>query len=179
MCYMGGNRFSEDMQVISEVAGQYNAHELEDQIRGLWERADLPPCQAASSWRQEVLLRGRPALHHRRDPPRHRLEQGDQGRSAALSLHERLRGQGPGRLGYAACPSRSRWRRCFGFQDKKDIEAYGVDKFIARCKEFALRQKDDMTAQFKMLGAWLDWDDPYMTLKNEYLEAAWWTLKGA
>ena len=67
----------------------------------------------------------------------------------------------------------------FGFRNKKDIEAYGVDKFIQRCKEFALRQKDDMTAQFKILGAWLDWDDPYMTLKNEYLEAAWWTLKKA
>jgi isoleucyl-tRNA synthetase len=36
-----------------------------------------------------------------------------------------------------------------------------------------------MTAQFKILGAWLDWEDPYMTLKNEYLEAAWWTLKKA
>ncbi len=67
----------------------------------------------------------------------------------------------------------------FGFRNKRDIEAYGVDKFIARCKEFALRQKDDMTAQFKILGAWLDWEDPYMTLKNEYLEAAWWTLKKA
>ncbi|MEI8002817.1 MAG: isoleucine--tRNA ligase, partial [Methanothrix sp.] len=67
----------------------------------------------------------------------------------------------------------------FGFRNKKDIEAYGVDKFIARCKEFALRQKDDMTAQFQILGAWLDWEDPYMTLKNEYLEAAWWTLKKA
>jgi len=67
----------------------------------------------------------------------------------------------------------------FGFRNKRDIEAYGVDKFIQRCKEFALQQMDDMTGQFKILGAWLDWDDPYMTLKNEYLEAAWWALKRA
>ncbi len=40
----------------------------------------------------------------------------------------------------------------FGFRSKKDIETYGVDKFIQRCKEFALRQKDDMTVQFKIPG---------------------------
>ncbi|MBN2487881.1 MAG: isoleucine--tRNA ligase, partial [Methanosarcinaceae archaeon] len=44
-------------------------------------------------------------------------------------------------------------------------------------KEFALTQKDEMTEQFQMLGAWLDWKEPYMTLRDEYLEAAWWALK--
>jgi isoleucyl-tRNA synthetase len=66
-----------------------------------------------------------------------------------------------------------------GFTSKKDIESYGVGNFIEKCKEFALMQKDDMTGQFQMLGAWLDWKDPYMTLKDEYIEAAWWTLKQA
>jgi isoleucyl-tRNA synthetase len=66
-----------------------------------------------------------------------------------------------------------------GFTSKKDIEKYGVGNFIEKCKEFALNQKDDMTEQFRMLGAWLDWKDPYMTLRDEYIEAAWWTLKRA
>ncbi len=66
-----------------------------------------------------------------------------------------------------------------GFTSKKDIETYGVGNFIEKCKEFALTQKDDMTGQFQMLGAWLNWEDPYMTLKDEYIEAAWWTLKQA
>ncbi|WP_406661549.1 isoleucine--tRNA ligase [Methanolobus sp. ZRKC3] len=66
-----------------------------------------------------------------------------------------------------------------GFTSKKDIESYGVGNFIDKCKEFALNQKDDMTGQFQMLGAWLDWKDPYMTLRDEYIEAAWWTLKRA
>lgn len=64
-----------------------------------------------------------------------------------------------------------------GFKSKKDIEAYGVDRFINKCKEFALSHKDMMTHQFKELGVWLNWEDPYMTLKDEYIEAAWWTLK--
>ncbi|MDI6903145.1 MAG: isoleucine--tRNA ligase [Methanocellales archaeon] len=66
-----------------------------------------------------------------------------------------------------------------GFRTKKEIEEYGMNKFIAECKRFALESKDQMTSQFKRLGAWLDWADPYMTITNEYIEAAWWTLKRA
>ncbi|HIH36638.1 MAG TPA: isoleucine--tRNA ligase [Methanocellales archaeon] len=66
-----------------------------------------------------------------------------------------------------------------GFRTKKEIEKYGIDKFIAECKRFALESKDQMTLQFKRLGAWLDWADPYMTLADEYMEAEWWTLKRA
>ncbi len=66
-----------------------------------------------------------------------------------------------------------------GFESKKDIEAYGVGNFIEKCKEFALKQMEDMTDQFQTLGVWLNWKDPYMTLRDEYIEAAWWTLKQA
>ena len=36
-----------------------------------------------------------------------------------------------------------------------------------------------MTEQFQRLGVWMNWEDPYMTLKDNYIEAAWWTLKQA
>ncbi|MFQ6072964.1 MAG: class I tRNA ligase family protein, partial [Methanosarcinales archaeon] len=65
------------------------------------------------------------------------------------------------------------------FKSKKDIEKYGIDKFIEHCKKFALLHKDEMTLQFQNLGIWLNWEDPYMTLRDEYIEAAWWTLKRA
>ncbi|MDY6964363.1 MAG: isoleucine--tRNA ligase [Halobacteriota archaeon] len=66
-----------------------------------------------------------------------------------------------------------------GFSSKKDIEEHGVDNFIEECKRFAIKNKEEMTVQFKMLGAWLDWENPYMTVKPEYIEATWWTLKRA
>jgi isoleucyl-tRNA synthetase len=66
-----------------------------------------------------------------------------------------------------------------GFKSKKDIEKYGVGNFVTKCKEFALLHRDEMTLQFKNLGVWLNWKDPYMTLRDEYIEAAWWTLKQA
>ncbi|MCD6559532.1 MAG: isoleucine--tRNA ligase [Palaeococcus sp.] len=70
--------------------------------------------------------------------------------------------------------------QALGLKIKKDIEeTIGVDSFIKKCKEFALKNLKVMTEQFRMLGVWMDWDDPYMTIKNEYIEAAWWTLRRA
>ncbi|MBC7114332.1 MAG: isoleucine--tRNA ligase [Archaeoglobi archaeon] len=65
------------------------------------------------------------------------------------------------------------------FKSKKEIEEYGVEKFIETCKKFAIEQKDRMTEQFKKLGVWMKWDDPYMTITDDYIEAVWWTLKQA
>ncbi|WP_461864595.1 isoleucine--tRNA ligase [Thermococcus sp.] len=70
--------------------------------------------------------------------------------------------------------------QALGLKIKKDIEEkIGVDEFIKKCKEFALNNLKVMTEQFKMLGVWMDWDSPYMTIKNEYIESAWFTLKRA
>lgn len=70
--------------------------------------------------------------------------------------------------------------QALGLKYKKDIEEkVGVENFIKKCKEFALTNLKIMTEQFKMLGVWMDWDNPYMTIKNEYIESAWFTLKKA
>ncbi len=66
-----------------------------------------------------------------------------------------------------------------GFKQKQDIKNFGMDNFINKCREFALRHKDVMTEQFKSLGVWLDWENPYITITNEYINSAWWTLKRA
>ena len=66
-----------------------------------------------------------------------------------------------------------------GFKSKKDIEMFGVGNFIQECKSFAIEKKGDMTKQFQSLGVWMDWDNPYMTLKDEYIEAAWWVIQKA
>jgi len=65
------------------------------------------------------------------------------------------------------------------FRSKKDIERYGIDKFVDYCINFAIKQKDLMTDQFKELGVWMDWKNPYVSIDPLYIEAAWWTLKKA
>jgi len=65
-------------------------------------------------------------------------------------------------------------------KNKQEIEEeYGIVNFVNKCKEFALKNKDAMTEQFKNLGVWLDWDEPYITIDPKYIESTWWTLKRA
>lgn len=66
-----------------------------------------------------------------------------------------------------------------GFENKKDIEKFGVDKFIKKCKEFATKHIEIMNKQFANLGVWMDWENPYLTLNNRYIEGAWYTFKKA
>lgn len=68
----------------------------------------------------------------------------------------------------------------FNIKSKKDIETkIGTTEFIEKCKEFALKNKEVMENQFKNLGIWLDWENAYMPIKNDYIESGWWSLKKA
>ncbi|WP_042707186.1 isoleucine--tRNA ligase [Methanobrevibacter wolinii] len=67
-----------------------------------------------------------------------------------------------------------------GIKSKQEIESkVGISTFVDKCQEFAFKNKLAMTKQFKSLGVWMDWDNPYMTLDPNYMESAWWTLKRA
>ena len=69
--------------------------------------------------------------------------------------------------------------KTLGITNKKEIEDLGIEKFVNTCRTFAVDLLQKMTKQFQSLGIWLDWERPYMTLRNEFIEAAWWTLKHA
>ncbi|MCX6685883.1 MAG: isoleucine--tRNA ligase [Methanoregula sp.] len=69
--------------------------------------------------------------------------------------------------------------QALGFKSKKDIETFGIQPFIDKCREFAERNKLLMDTQFENLGVWLDFANAYQTVKPEYIEAAWWTLAQA
>jgi len=67
-----------------------------------------------------------------------------------------------------------------GIQNKQEIlQKLGLKKFIEECESFAMEQMWPMIKDFKRMGVWLNWKDPYLTLKTEYIEAAWWALKKA
>ena len=76
-------------------------------------------------------------------------------------------------------PIENKVEKLLGFRAKGDIEKYGVEKFIAECEKFATKYIGVMGDQFKNLGVWMDWDKPYTTLSNEYIEGAWYTFKKA
>ncbi len=66
-----------------------------------------------------------------------------------------------------------------GSTGKEDIEKYGIKKFVQECKRYATRYIGVMNRQFMNLGVWMDWENPYLTLDDKYIEAIWWTFKKA
>ena len=64
-----------------------------------------------------------------------------------------------------------------GFTGKRDIEAYGVAEFNARCRESVLRHVDAWLEMSRRMGYWADTDDAYRTMDPSYVESVWWSLK--
>ena len=64
-----------------------------------------------------------------------------------------------------------------GLNSKKDILKYGVDKFIKKCRDDVFSNIKEWNSLTQELAYWIDLDDPYITLKNEYIESIWWSLK--
>ena len=65
------------------------------------------------------------------------------------------------------------------FNDKRQIEKYGVEKFVEKCKAFASQYIGVISGQFQRCGVWMDWHNPYITYKDSYIDASWQTIKTA
>ncbi len=62
---------------------------------------------------------------------------------------------------------------------KHEIEKLGIDVFIKKCKEFVDKYIEIMTKQMKAFGVWMDWENPYVTYYDNYIERSWETFKRA
>ena len=60
---------------------------------------------------------------------------------------------------------------------KKSIEDYGVARFNAKARESVFRYQSDWEQLSNRTGYWLDYEHPYITCSNEYIESVWWLLK--
>ena len=64
-----------------------------------------------------------------------------------------------------------------GLSSKREIEEYGIEKFNQRCRESVFRYVKEWEVLTDRIGFWVDMDDPYVTLHNEFIETGWWILK--
>jgi isoleucyl-tRNA synthetase len=67
--------------------------------------------------------------------------------------------------------------RELGISSKEEIEAYGIAEFNQRCRESVFRYVEQWKKLTERIGFWIDLDDPYVTLTNEYIESVWWALR--
>ena len=64
-----------------------------------------------------------------------------------------------------------------GLDGKEQIEEYGLEPFIDKCKESVWKYKGMWEDFSSTVGFWADMDDPYVTYHNSYIESVWWSLK--
>ena len=121
-------------------------------------------------------VRGRPsavdpprrsAVRQRQHPHGPRPEQGPQGHGREVALHARLQRGVRARAGIATgCRSSTRWTRSSASTARRSTCASAMDPVEKRrrCREYALRFIDIQREEFRRLGVFGDWDNPYLTM---------------
>jgi len=166
--------------MIKQVQSTYNPAELEKKVRENWNRNN--------TYKKVKELRSSGADFYFVDGPPYTTGSIHLGTAWNKSLKDTIirykrmqRFNVRDQPGYDmhGLPIEVKVERTIGVKNKKEIEDYGIDKFVSTCKNFAIDFQKRMTEQFKELGVWMDWDNPYLTISPEYVEAAWWTLRRA
>ena len=67
--------------------------------------------------------------------------------------------------------------KLLGLDGKEQIEEYGLDPFITKCKESVWKYKGMWEDFSQTVGFWADMDDPYVTYHDDFIESEWWALK--
>ncbi len=63
-----------------------------------------------------------------------------------------------------------------GLKNKKEIEAYGIERFNEECRKSVWTYKDEWERLTARTGFWLDLAHPYVTYESGYIESVWWVL---
>ncbi len=63
-----------------------------------------------------------------------------------------------------------------GISSKQEIEEFGIAEFNQRCRESVFEYVEDWNKLTERIGFWIDLDDPYVTLEDDYIESVWWSL---
>ena len=64
-----------------------------------------------------------------------------------------------------------------GFSSKAEIDEYGLSNFNVDCRKSVFKYVKEWHDMSKRIGFWLDLDNPYVTMEEDYVESVWWSLK--
>ena len=67
--------------------------------------------------------------------------------------------------------------KALGINGKEQIESYGIEPFIKKCRESVWQYKSMWEEFSDVVGFWADMEHPYITYENDYIESVWWALK--
>ncbi len=67
--------------------------------------------------------------------------------------------------------------KLLGIDGKQEIEKYGIEPFIKKCKESVWKYKGEWEKMSDRVGYWADMENPYVTYDDNYIESVWWAIK--
>jgi isoleucyl-tRNA synthetase len=152
--------------------------ELEERVLARWRERDPFPRSLANREGAEVwsfyegppTANGRPGSHHvlsrvfKDVYPRYRTMRGYRvPRKAGWDCH--------------GLPVELEVEKELGISSKQEIEEYGIAEFNRRCRESVFEYVEEWNRLTERIGFWIDLDDPYVTLENDYIESVWWSLR--
>lgn len=76
-------------------------------------------------------------------------------------------------------PTENAVQKILKLEDKKEITKIGLDKFIKECKKFALDRAKEMDKDLIKLGVWMDYENAYYPLDNDFMSNEWFLIKKA
>jgi isoleucyl-tRNA synthetase len=164
--------------MFEEVSSQVVFPELEEGILKLWREQD--------TFMQSMALR--------RDAPRYVFYEGPPTANGLPGIHHVLarvfkdlfpryhtmKGEYVLRKGgwdTHGLPVELEVEKELGLSNKREIEEYGIARFNELCKESVFRYVEEWEQLTERIGFWIDMDDPYVTLANDYIESVWWILR--
>jgi isoleucyl-tRNA synthetase len=168
------------MSRFAEVDDQYDPDAVEERVFDHWDAVDAYERTKARFEDEEPLffVDGPPYT----SGAAHMGTTWNKTLKDAYIRHLRMRGHNvTDRPGYDmhGLPIETKVEEKLGFDNKKDIEEFGMENFIEECKTFADSQLEGLQNDFKSFGVWMDWENPYKTVSPEYMEAAWWGFEQA
>ncbi len=152
--------------------------ELEERVLARWRERDVFARSLANRDGAEVwsfyegppTANGRPGSHHvlsrvfKDVYPRYRTMRGYRvPRKAGWDCH--------------GLPVELEVEKQLGIGSKQEIEEYGIAEFNQRCRDSVFEYVEEWNRLTERIGFWIDLDDPYVTLENEYIESVWWSLR--
>jgi isoleucyl-tRNA synthetase len=152
--------------------------ELEERVLARWRERDVFHRSLANREGAEVwsfyegppTANGRPGSHHvlsrvfKDVYPRYRTMRGYRvPRKAGWDCH--------------GLPVELEVEKELGIGSKQEVEEYGIAEFNQRCRASVFEYVEEWNRLTERIGFWIDLDDPYVTLEDDYIESVWWSLR--
>ncbi len=74
-------------------------------------------------------------------------------------------------------PIENEMEKQLNLSSKRDIEAYGIDKFNEACRSIVLRYTGEWEKVVNRMGRWVDFSNGYRTMDRDFMESIWWVFK--